>query len=211
MRYRIALPDPDSHLFHVEATLHRPGRNPELCFPVWTPGSYLVREFARHVEGLRAEDGEGNPLPLSRLDKHRVSVAAGEAGAVVLRYRVYANELTVRTCHLDGTHGYLNGAAVFPYASGRLDEACTLTVAAPEGWQVSTALAGGPTEFTARDYDELADSPGEIGRHRLLRLEAGGKPHQLAVWGRGHLDEAALVEDVRRIVEVFARLFGGLP
>jgi predicted metalloprotease with PDZ domain len=211
MRYRVSLPDPDSHLFHVEARLSRPGPNPELCFPVWTPGSYLVREFARHVEGLQAEDGEGRPLPLSRLDKHRITVAAGEASAVVLRYRVYANELTVRTCHLDGTHGYLNGAAVFPYLAGRLDEPCTLEVVPPEGWQVSTALAGGPTQFTARDYDELADSPVEIGRHRLLPFEAGGKPHQLAVWGRGHLDEAALVEDVRRIVDVFARLFGGLP
>jgi predicted metalloprotease with PDZ domain len=211
MRYRVALPDPDSHLFHVEATLSKPGPNPEICFPIWTPGSYLVREFARHVEGLRAEDGEGRPLPLTRLDKHRISVAAGGARAVVLRYRVYANELSVRTCHLDGTHGYLNGAAVFPYAAGRLDEPCALEVAPPEGWQVATALAGGPTRFTARDYDELADSPLEIGRHRLLRLEAGGKPHELAIWGRAHLDEAALVEDVRRIVEVFARLFGGLP
>jgi predicted metalloprotease with PDZ domain len=211
MHYRVSLPDPDSHLFQVEARLSRPDRNPELRFPVWTPGSYLVREFARHIEGLRAEDGEGHPLPVTRLDKHRVSVAAGEAGAVVLRYRVYANELTVRTCHLDGTHGYLNGAALFPYVAGRLEEPCTLEVVPPEGWQVSTALTGGPTQFTARDYDELADSPVEIGHHRLLRFEAGGKPHELAVWGRAHLDEAALVEDARRIVEVFARLFGGLP
>jgi predicted metalloprotease with PDZ domain len=211
MRYRLSLPEPDSHLFHVEAALSQPGEGPELCFPVWTPGSYLVREFARHVEGLRAEDGEGRPLALTRLDKHRVSVAAGGAGSVVLRYRVYANELTVRTCHLDGSHGYLNGAAVFPYAAGRLDEPCELEVVPPEGWQVSTALPGGPVNFTARDYDELADSPVEIGRHRLLRFEAGGRPHELAIWGRGHLDEAALIEDVRRIVEAFARLFGGLP
>jgi len=211
MRYRLTLPEPDSHLFHLEATLARPGRTAELCFPIWTPGSYLVREFARHVEGLQAEDEAGRPLPFSRLDKHRLSVASGDASALVLRYRVYANELTVRTCHLDGSHGYLNGAAVFPYAAGRLEEPCELEVVPPEGWQVSTALQGGPTQFTARDYDELVDSPLEMGRHQLLRFEAGGKPHEIAIWGRGHLDEAALVEDVRRIVEVFARLFGGLP
>src|SRR5512142_3137719 len=151
MRYRVSLPEPDSHLFHVEATLSRPGAAPELCFPVWTPGSYLVREFARHVEGLEARDAEGRPLATTRLDKHRISVAAGNAGVVVLRYRVYANELTVRTCHLDGTHGYLNGAAVFPYAAGRLAEHCQLEVVPPEGWQVSTALSGGPTSFTAGD------------------------------------------------------------
>ncbi|HVI94638.1 MAG TPA: M61 family peptidase, partial [Anaeromyxobacter sp.] len=140
MRYRLSLPEPHTHLFHVEATLERPGRAPELAFPVWTPGSYLVREFARHVEGLVAEDGRGGPLAVERIDKHRLRVVAGDAERVVLRYRVYANELTVRTCHLDGTHGYLNGAALFPYAPGREREPHVLEIAAPAGWSVATAL-----------------------------------------------------------------------
>ncbi|HYD40777.1 MAG TPA: PDZ domain-containing protein [Anaeromyxobacter sp.] len=211
MRYRLSLPAPRSHLFHVEATLARPGAAAELVFPVWTPGSYLVREFARHVEGLEAADASGRPLPVVRLDKHRVSIAAGGAEAVTLRWRVYANELTVRTCHLDETHGYLNGAAVFPYAPGRLAEPCELEIVPPEGWQVATALDGGPTRFTARDYDALADAPIEIGRHRLLRFEAAGRPHELALWGRARLDEERLTADVRRIVEAFAGLLGGVP
>src|SRR5512141_2169000 len=151
MRYRLALPAPQTHLFELEARLANPGSNPELCFPVWTPGSYLVREHARHAEGLRAEDGQGRPLPLTRLDKHRVAVAAGGAPEVVLRWRAYANELSVRTCHLDATHGYVNGAALCPYAAGRQGDACELSVEAPEGWRVTTALPGGPTLFTARD------------------------------------------------------------
>jgi predicted metalloprotease with PDZ domain len=211
MRYRLSLPAPRTHLFHVEATLARPGAAAELAFPVWTPGSYLVREYARHVEGLEALDHQGRPLPVTRLDKHRVSIAAGGAEAATLRWRVYANELTVRTCHLDETHGYLNGAAVFPYAPGRLGEPCELEIAAPDGWQVATALSGGPTRFTTRDYDELADSPIEIGRHRLLRFEARGRPHELALWGRARFDEEAFTADVKRIVEAFAELLGGLP
>ncbi len=211
MRYRLSLPAPRTHLFHVEATLARPGAAAELVFPVWTPGSYLVREFARHVEGLEAVDAAGRPLPVVRLDKHRVSIAAGGAEAVTLRWRVYANELTVRTCHLDETHGYLNGAAVFPYVPGRLGEPCELEIVPPPGWQVATALDGGPTRFTARDYDALADAPIEIGRHRLLRFEAAGRPHELALWGRARLDEERLTADVRRIVEAFADLLGGVP
>jgi predicted metalloprotease with PDZ domain len=215
MRYRLSMPAPATHRFELEARLARPGPTAELCFPVWTPGSYLVREHARHVEGLRAEDGHGRPLPLRRLDKHRVAVDAGGADEVVLRWSAWANELSVRTCHLDATHGYVNGAALFPYAAGRLSEPCALEVAAPEGWQVATALApapaGGPAVFTARDYDELADSPLEIGRHRLLRFEAAGKAHELALWGRARLDEERLVADVKRIVETLAGLFGGLP
>ena len=211
MRYRLRLPEPHSHLFEVEAIVERPGAELELRFPVWTPGSYLVREFARHVEGLGAADGEGRPLPTTRLDKHRLRVAAGGAARAVVRFRVYSNELTVRTCHLDGTHGYLNGAAVFPYVPGREGERHELEIEPPEGWKVATALEGGPVRFTARDYDELADSPVELGRHRVHAFTALGKPHQVAIWGRGHLDEGRLVEDARRIVETSGALMGGLP
>jgi predicted metalloprotease with PDZ domain len=211
MRYRVTMPEPHTHLFHVDVVVDRPGAELELVFPVWTPGSYLVREYARHVEGLRAEDGEGRPLGLERPDKHRVVVRAGGASRAVVRYRVYANELTVRTCHLDGTHGYLNGAAVFPFARGREREPHVLEVAAPAGWGVATALPGGPAEYTARDYDELADSPVELGTHRLVRFTALGKPHELAIWGRGNLDEARLAEDARKVVEALGGLMGGLP
>jgi predicted metalloprotease with PDZ domain len=211
MRYRLAMPEPHSHLFHVEAEVERPGEAVELVFPVWTPGSYLVREFARHVEQASADDGAGGTLPLERVDKHRFRIRASGAARAVLRYRVYANELTVRTAHLDGTHGYLNPAAVLPFVPGREGELHELAVAPPPGWRVATALAGGPLEFTARDYDELADSPLEIGTHRTLEFTALGKPHEIALWGRGNLDEVAFAADARRIVEVLGDLMGGLP
>ena len=211
MRYRLSLPEPHTHLFHVQAILERPGPAPELVLPVWTPGSYLVREFARHLEGVEAEDGEGGRLAIERLDKQRFRVAAGGAKRIVVRYRVYANELTVRTCHLDGTHGFLNGAAVFLYAPGREREPHAVEIEAPEGWSVATALPGGPTTFTARDYDELADSPMELGRHRVVPFTALGKPHEIAIWGRGNVDEARLADDTRRVVETLGALMGGLP
>jgi predicted metalloprotease with PDZ domain len=211
MRYRLSMPEPHTHLFHVETAVDRPGAEVELVLPVWTPGSYLVREYARHLEGVAAEDGEGRRLPVERLDKHRFLVRAGGAARAVLRWRAYANELSVRTCHLDGTHGYVNGAALFPYARGREREPHVLAVSPPPGWRVATALAGGPTEFTARDYDELADSPLEIGTHEVLSFGALGKPHEIAVWGRGNVDGARLAEDARKVVEVLGALMGGLP
>jgi predicted metalloprotease with PDZ domain len=209
MRYRLSMPEPHTHLFHVEAEVDAPGGDVELVFPVWTPGSYLVREYARHLEGLSASDGEGAPLPLERLDKHRVLVRAGRAARAVVRYRVYANELTVRTAHLDGTHGYLNGAAVFPYVPGREKAPHLLEVRPPAGWRVATALEGGPETFTARDYDDLADSPLEIGEHRLVRFTALGRLHEIAIWGRGNVDEARLAGDARLVVETLAALVGG--
>lgn len=216
MRYRLSMPEPHTHLFHVEATVAAPGAEVDLVFPVWTPGSYLVREYARHVEGATAEDGDGHPLPLERLDKHRFRIRAGGARRAVLRYRVYANELSVRTCHLDGTHGYLNGAAVFPYVPGRESAAHLLEISPPPGWRIATALdptdgQGGGAVFAARDYDELADSPVEIGTHRTVRFDALGKAHELVIWGRGNANEPRLAEDARRVVETLGGLMGGLP
>jgi predicted metalloprotease with PDZ domain len=211
MRYRVSMPEPHSHLFHVEVEVDRPGAETVLAMPVWTPGSYLVREFARHLEGIEAEDGSGRRLPLSRLDKHRFRAAAGGADRLRVRYRVYANELTVRTCHLDGEHGYFNGAALFLHPEGRLSEQCELEIVPPEGWVVATALDGGPARFTARDYDELVDSPVELGAHRSASFTALGRPHALAVAGRGNVDLPRFAEDLRLVVEAAGRLLGPLP
>src|SRR5690242_3164588 len=216
MHYRVSMPEPHGHLFHVAATVDRPVDGLVLALPVWTPGSYLVREYARHLEGVTAEDGDGRALAVERLDKRRFRVATRGSARVTVRYRVFAHELTVRTCHLDGTHGYFNGAAVFLCAEGREREPHLLEVVAPEGWRVATALApaeGGADPFapataaerwlfTARDYDELVDSPVEVGRHALVRFEAAGKPHAIALWGRatGGLDLERLARDARRIV-----------
>jgi predicted metalloprotease with PDZ domain len=211
MRYRLSIPEPHAHLVRVVAEIGHPGDGLECVFPVWTPGSYLVREFARHVEGFAAEDGAGRPLRVDRIDKHRFRVDSRGAERVVVRYAVYANDLSVRTSHVDGTHAFLNGANVFCFVPGRQWGRHEVELVLPHGWHASTALDGGPTRFTARDYDELADSPFEIGAHRVARFEALGKAHEIAVWGRGNLDLDRLVVDARRIVEAAGGLMGGLP
>ena len=211
MRYTLSCPEPQTHHLHVSLALDAPVGEVELFMPVWTPGSYLVREFARHVEGLEASDEAGRALPVTRLDKHRWRVEAGGAARATVRYRVYANELTVRTSHVDGTHAFVSPAGVFLGVRGREDQPHRVVVDAPAGWRVATALEGGPTEFTARDFDELVDSPLEIGTHEVATFEAMGARHELAVWGRGNLDLGRFVADVKRIVEAHGAFFGGLP
>jgi predicted metalloprotease with PDZ domain len=211
MRYHLSCPEPATHLFHLSLEVERPGEELELALPVWTPGSYLVREFARHLEAVSAADGQGGALTVERLDKHRFRVRTGGTATVTVRWRVYANELTVRTSHLDASHGFASPAGVFLAVRGREAEPHQVVVAPPPGWQVATALAGGPTEFTARDYDELIDSPLELGVHRLTRFEAMSVPHELAVWGRGNVDLARLSADLKTIVETVGEFWGGLP
>src|SRR5215813_11235275 len=181
VRYRISMPRPHTHLFEVEATFP-PLDHLEALLPVWTPGSYLVREYPRHVQDVSAVDTQGNALAVERADKRTWRVAA-DGRAVILRYRVYANELTVRTSHLDGSHGYFNGATVFLYDERLRDVPHRLEIDAPTGWSVFTALESDSDGWVAPDYDTLVDSPVEIGPHTPIRFEAAGVPHQVVVWG----------------------------
>jgi predicted metalloprotease with PDZ domain len=128
----------------------------------------------------------------------------------------------VRTSHLDGTHGYFNGANVFMYMPGRTAEPLGLLVQTPPEWKwhVTTGLDEAPRgddepadthHFIASDYDELVDSPVECGIHRLLTFSVDDIPHRIAIWGRGNEDEQRIVDDTRRIIETQRDLFGGLP
>lgn len=215
VRYRVSMSRPHSHLLEVEACFPpeaatQEGRL-EALLPVWTPGSYLVREYARHLQDVEAFAADGRPLQATRPDKRTVRVE-GADGGVTLRYRVYANELSVRTNHLDGTHAYFNGAALFLYAEATRAHAHHVTVEAPAGWHTFTAL---PREeagtFVAKDYDTLVDSPFEVGPHTPLRFSAAGVEHELVVWGDSVAEPEHLVADLRRVVEAAAALFGGLP
>lgn len=214
--YALAMPRPHTHLFEVAITID--GWNEprlDLVMPSWTPGSYLIREFARHVQDF-AVTSDGHPTLWEKSAKDAWSVHTPLNGRLKVTYRVYAHDLSVRTCHLDGTHGFANGAAVFMFVLGHTQEPVTLEVAVPQRWQVATGLeplggGNGIFRFRARDYDELVDGPLECGTHRLLEFEVDGVPHRIALWGRGNEDEARLTEDTRAIVKAQREFFGGVP
>lgn len=218
--YTIAMPMPHSHLFHVQIEIERNETGEiRLSLPAWTPGSYMIREFARHVQEFQAVDAQGVRLPWRKIRKDCWQIEAGAASRVIVTYKVYAFDLTVRTSHLDGSHGYFNGANVFMYVHGRTQEPLTLHVDPPTGWRVTTGLSALPPDparpqrasFQATDYDELIDCPVECGTHRLLTFTVDDVPHTIAIWGHGNENEERLLADTKRIVEVQRAMFGSLP
>jgi predicted metalloprotease with PDZ domain len=211
------MPEPHTHLFHVELRVDGHQGPLDLVMPSWTPGSYLLREFPRHLQGFRVRSGSGDEVRWEKLDKNSWRVHAPAGGAVV-RYEVYANDLTVRTSHLDATHGYVNGASVFLWLRGAEAAPVELTVEPPSGWRVTSALppadaepadGRGAVRFRAEDFAQLFDSPIEIGTHRLIEWQTRGVPHRYAVWGRGDIDEDRLVRDTTRVVETVVDFWGG--
>ena len=182
LRYTLAMPAPQTHYFEVRLDLGGFGQDyTDVKMPVWAPGSYLVREFARHVEGLQAQTAGGAALAVEKIDKNTWRVRHPRQPDFRVSYRVYAFELSVRTSFVDADHGYANGSSVFMYPAENKALGSTLTVEPAAGWAtVSTALrpAAGKTGFTyaVANYDELADSPIEIGNHKVLELHGQRYP-----------------------------------
>jgi predicted metalloprotease with PDZ domain len=215
LQYTLAFPAPHTHYYEVAFEVGGV-TTPHLDFqmPTWTPGSYLQREFARHVRDFAAHGAGSAALRWEKVDKATWRVTTEGARTVRVTYRVYANELTVRTSHLDASHAYFNGASVFMYVKGATDVPLRLRIRAPEGWRVTTPLALRPDDdgfYSAPNYDVLVDSPTEIGTHRLIEFTALGKPHRIAIWGEGNYDAAQLQADFTKIIEQGAAVFGGVP
>jgi predicted metalloprotease with PDZ domain len=218
--HRVSVRDPKSHLVHIETTISSASSGdalPEeivLFLPVWTPGSYLVREYARHIEALAADP----PARATKVRKNAWRIDTGAAPRAVVRYRVYANELTVRTSHVDETHAFLVGAALFLGVEGAEALGAVVEIEAPAGWRVATSLpearddGTGLRRFEAPDFDTLVDSPIELGLHREERFDVLGTPHRYVIWPAGSAGDAdvrRLVDDTARILAEEARLFGG--
>src|SRR5262245_7208685 len=212
--YRVAMPEPATHEFEVEMRVPAlPDRDTaEIVFPTWAPGSYLVRDFVRHVSGLAITDAGGRRLAYERLDKQRWRIWT-DGRPFVVRYRVFAFEASVRTSFLDDSHGYWNGTSVFFYVAGELARPCRVTVVPPlrSGWRVATALPRARSGYAAADFDDLCDAPFEIGTHETRTFKAGRTKFELALYGRCNADTDRLVDILRRIVTATGRMFGGFP
>lgn len=217
LHYRVAMPVPESHLFEVTLQVQNwQASHLDLKMPVWTPGSYLVREYARHIQSFSAFTGrERHSLDSRKLGKNHWQIATATAPNITVCYRVFANELTVRTNHLDATHGYFNGAALFFLIPGLEKHPIKIEIVTPKpDWQVTTTLPQVPGKeniFKANNFDILVDSPFEVGIHKVYDFKVFEKKHQLAIWGQGNIDPEMAIKDIKKIIEVEANLYGDLP
>ncbi len=214
IRYTVGIARPSTHSFDVEVSVPHPGANFRFSIPAWTPGSYLLREFARYLSEPTCTI-DGVAVPVCKVAKGTWEVAAKDAAEAKVSYSVYGLELTVRTPHIDDTHAYFVGTNALVYVEGRQDEASEVRVSAPDGWETFCALdSGDDGSFFAPDYDVLADAAFEVGPHRTHSFDVLGVPHRMIFWGDDAvtLDLPRLESDTRKIIETNAAVFdGALP
>ena len=228
LHYRVEIADLHAHLFRVTLTIAQPQALQTVTLPVWIPGSYLVREFAKNLQHLRARQGR-RTLAVVQQDKQCWQVACKTGQPLVLDYEVYANDPSVRTACLDAARGFFNGTSLCLRVEGQAEQPCTLEVVAPEApentpdliaasahWQCATGLfplkidANGFGTYQAADYDELVDCPVEMGPFWSATFTAAGVPHRLVVAGAApSFDAQRLLADTQKICETAMRFWHG--
>ena len=214
--YTISMSKPWTHLLEVEMRLSwatMPERA-ELKMPVWTPGSYLIREYARHVESFSAKDASGADLTWRKTNKNTWQIDAKGAKEIVARYNVYANELTVRTSELNDEHAFISPAALLLFPKDQLSAPSTVKVVPFGNWKVATGLpkvANQTNVFRAENFDVLYDSPFEVSDFKEISFDVQGKPHRFVVTGEGNYDLPKIARDTAKIIEQASKIFGDLP
>jgi predicted metalloprotease with PDZ domain len=232
IRYVVRFPAPQTNYLEVEAVVPTDGRpSVEMMMAVWTPGSYLVREYERNVEAVRAANGS-KELPVEKTLKNRWRITTGGAREVRLTYKVYSHEMSVRNNWVDAYFAMVNGAQTFmtiasdvegpaapayTWARQPIARAADVTIELPSAWKTSVtgmpdAPDGRPNHFRAPDYDTLVDSPIIAGNPTLRQFTVSGKTHILVDVGEGGLfDGSRAAADLQRVVETDLKLWGSLP
>jgi predicted metalloprotease with PDZ domain len=213
IHYRVEAWDTHAHYFDLTLTIPAPAALQVVSLPAWIPGSYLLREFVRYLSGLTAAQGS-RTLAVQQQDKATWSIACSGRTALLLRYRIYAFDNSVRAAFLDAQRGFFNASSLCLRVHGREQDSHSLTLARlAAGWQVATSMpALGEGHYAAANYDELVDHPFELGRFWRGSFSAGGVEHQVVVSGALPVfDGARLLVDAQRICEAQITFWHGPP
>ncbi|MCY4643263.1 MAG: hypothetical protein OXB88_01460 [Bacteriovoracales bacterium] len=224
--YLVTVKDPKNHLVSVTLNLKKDRERVEVFLPSWSPGSYLIREYARHIQNLRAEQQNGEILWCEQMDKGRFAIdfSKSDLNAPIqmgqdfsISYDVYCHEMTVRTSHIDESHAFLHGPSYLMGVAHAPLNSPTIEFRFPPLWsKLATGLEDiSPKRnvflYRAKNYDELLDSPVEIGCHESDGFATGGIPHHLNFYGPISSPLSTLKKDIKTIVETVSKTWGDIP
>ncbi|MGY4536000.1 putative metalloprotease with PDZ domain [Mucilaginibacter sp. UYNi724] len=213
--YKVSFPEAQAHYVDVEMTISGLAQpSLEVKMPVWAPGSYLVREFAKNIESLSVS-ANGKVVSAPKINKNTWKINTTGLTSVTVKYKVYAFELSVRTSFIDVSHAFLSTTGIFLFPKGMLAQPSTITIKPYKDWnKVSTSLEmvnGDAFTRTAPSYDILYDSPLEIGTQDVFDFDVANTHYEVAMYGGGNYDKERLKKDMAKIIEAEAAVFGENP
>lgn len=216
LSYHLSFPEPHTH--YVEVEMHLSEITSDELFlkmAVWTPGSYLIREFQRNIDLVECIRSNGERIRLEKSDKNTWKIDTRQNKDITILYQIYSFEYTVRTNFVDEDHALLNGAPTFLYVQGNENLPAEIHIHPYPGWKkISTSLpmkGQNPWIRISQSLDELIDSPMEIGNHVSYFFEVENIPHELAVYGESNGDMQKLVADLQAVIKDEIRIFGSHP
>ncbi len=215
INYTVTFPEAQAHYADIEMNISGLKQaSIDLKMPVWTPGSYLVREFAKNIESFSAWSG-GKMLAAVKTRKNCWHINTTGLSAITVKYRVYCFEASVRTSFVDASHAFLCNTGVFIYPDKMLHSPATVRIIPYKGWtKVSSSLEmvnNDPFTRHSPSYDILFDSPIEIGNQDVFGFDAAGVKYEVCMVGGGNYDKERLKTDMAKIVEQETKVFGENP
>ena len=218
LHYQIEFDDYRQHLIHV--TLRFVADPTQvLSLPTWIPGSYLIREFSKHIESVRAYDEEGRLLEIQKFEKNKWRLFNTDHELITVEYDVYAYDLSVRGAYVDQTRLYVNPACACLGLEGQEDKAVEVELFLPDELKhfqlatgmVSKSLVKGRFTLKAKNYAELIDAPFELAEQTRFGFEANGIPHEFVVSGKHAMNAARMQQDIEKICATEISMFGSAP
>ena len=223
IRYKVEVKDPKNHFLTVTLRVKKWAEKMEFFLPAWSPGSYLMREYSRHIRVFSARQDNGETLYHRQVEKgvflvdYSQSQLNSPQEGFSLHYEVYCHEFTVRTSHVDESHAFLHGPSYLMGVVGKEIKKPEISFHFPPLWsKVATGLRDiSPSReeflYEAQDYDQLIDTPVEIGCHESDGFLVEGKPHHLNFYGSQYPHDRNLKGDMEKIVQTISRAWGEIP
>jgi predicted metalloprotease with PDZ domain len=215
IHYTVSMENPHTHIFHVKIDIgDLTNKTIELYMPTWTPGSYLIREYSKNIISVKSVS-DNTKLNTSKINKNTWEIELNGHKKCSIEYDVYAFEMSVRTSFLDSDHAMINGASVFMIPKGFENQQLSVEFEPFHKWnKITTTLKNyksSKERFIAKNFDELVDSPIEIGNHKTKQFQASNISHEYAIVSSGNENMESIISDTTKILETTHKIFGSIP
>jgi len=215
IEYKLIIENPHRNYFNVEINYDvTDEKYVDFVMPVWTPGSYIIKDWAKNVIDVQAQNETRETLKFYKTDKQTWRVESVNSQKILFSYKVYAYTTgNPYHAHIEKDFAFFNGALLFMYVNGKKELPCNLTFVYPNNWEIHTSLQDefGKDYYGAQNYDEFIDCPAFLGKIEKFSFVAAGKTHYVVMNAGYEYNQSQITNDLTKMIEWFAGLFGELP